>query len=173
METCKIQLRSALGFNLLDENLLTTTGSKCFVAYYFVLMTCSAAITIKNAAVDLVGDVSKQCSTIFLFAGFAQVHFEIFKLPESFPHLAIPQIIGKMLSLFMRRSKLIDLKHRILDDDDATNDESEMRDKKRTRILILAYFVYFNVNVLCILAFPLVSNVEFAMPIYMQFPFIK
>lgn len=84
------------------------------------------------------------------------------------------QVIGKMLSLFLNRSKLRHLKDQILEDAAfSTCDESELSDKKKIRILIVTYFTYFMLTVTLILAFPLITSDEFAMPAYLQLPHTK
>lgn len=63
----------------MDENLLTSRTSKCFVAHFFIVMTCSALIGIVNASIDFAGDFKRQCSALLFFFGALQV----FKVKKS------------------------------------------------------------------------------------------
>lgn len=79
-----------------------------------------------------------------------------------------------MFSLFLNRTKLWTLKQRILEDEaNYTGDDLELKDKKRTRFVIAAYFLYMHLLPVFILPLPLFLSNEFAMPIYMQIPLVK
>lgn len=76
-----------------------------------------------------------------------------------------------MLLLIPNRAQLRTLKNRILED--ATNDESELKDRKVIRCLVVGYFLYTQTSAALVLAFPVFSRDEFAMPIYMQLPLVE
>lgn len=79
-----------------------------------------------------------------------------------------------MFSLLLNRTKLWTLKKRILEDEaNYTADDLELKDKKRIRFVLAAFFLYFHLLPVLFLSFPLFSSDEFAMPVYMQFPLVK
>lgn len=80
-----------------------------------------------------------------------------------------------MLSLLLNRKRLTELKHQMLSSINCEYGGGGLRlaDRKRNRIMIVAYYSYIVMTASLVIIFPFISTEEFAMPIYSQLPHLK
>lgn len=80
-----------------------------------------------------------------------------------------------MLSLLLNREDLLSIKKEIQEDalDCENYDELELKDKKRNRVLIVGFCLYFAFSTILLLLFPFATNQEFLMSAYTQIPFTR
>lgn len=74
---CDIFLGFPEGFNPLNENLLRSTSSKCFVVYFLAALTLWTANSLKNAVIDFSGDTEKRFSAMIVFFASLQVRSQL------------------------------------------------------------------------------------------------
>lgn len=92
-----------------------------------------------------------------------------------FTHFLIKAIF-KLISIVSHKSKLIELKHNLLDDEkyhDGEDSEIEIKHRRFTRIMLFCLYPYIVLTGYIILLYPFFSSDEYLMPIYVQLPWTK